>query len=55
VLRVPLKLELPPDERKFIVVHPFPLDRLLQRVVGVGIRARMTMIAVLHAARLRGL
>ncbi|MBI4639636.1 MAG: NUDIX hydrolase [Candidatus Tectomicrobia bacterium] len=49
------KLELPPDETEFIEVRPFPFEEALQMVLRGEIVDSMTIIAVLHAARLRGL
>ena len=48
------KLPLPPDETEFIEVRPFPFDAALQMVLSGDIVDGMTIIAVLHAARLRG-
>jgi len=45
----------PPDETEFIEVRPFPFQEVLQMVVRGEISDGMTIIAVLHAARLRGL
>jgi ADP-ribose pyrophosphatase len=50
-----VKVELPPDETEFIEVRPFPYTEVLQMVLRSEITDSMTIIAVLHAARLRGL
>ena len=50
-----VKLELAPDETEFIEVQPFPFDEVLRMVLQGEILDSMTIIAVLHAARLRGL
>lgn len=50
-----VKLELDPDETEFIEVQPFPFDEVLRMVLQGKIPDSMTIIAVLHAARLRGL
>ena len=47
------KLALPPDETEFIEVRPFSFDQALGMVVSGEIVDSMTIIAVLHAARLR--
>jgi ADP-ribose pyrophosphatase len=44
-----------PDETEFIEVRPFPFTEVLQMVLRGEITDGMTIIAVLHAARLRGL
>lgn len=44
---------LPPDETEFFEVALFPFDEVLEMVVASEIRDGMTVIAVLHAARLR--
>jgi ADP-ribose pyrophosphatase len=49
------RLELDPDETEFIEVRPFPFDEVLRMVLQGEILDSMTIIAVLHAARLRGL
>jgi ADP-ribose pyrophosphatase len=46
-------LELPPDDTEFIAVQPFPFDEVLRMVTQGEITDGMTIIAVLHAARLR--
>jgi ADP-ribose pyrophosphatase len=50
-----VKLELPADETEFIEVRPFPFEEVLQMVLRSEITDSMTVIGVLHAARLRGL
>jgi len=50
-----VKLKLDPDETEFIEVRPFPFDEALRMVLQGEIVDSMTIIAVLHAARLRGL
>ena len=47
------KLALPPDETEFIDVRSFPFDEALGMVLSGEIVDSMTIIAVLHAARLR--
>lgn len=42
-----------PDETEFFEVGVFPFDQVLQMVIDSEIRDSMTVIAVLHAARLR--
>jgi ADP-ribose pyrophosphatase len=49
------ELELPPDDTEFIEVRPFPFAEVLHMVLRGEITDSMTIIAVLHAARLRGL
>ena len=44
-----------PDETEFLEVAVLPFDQVLQMVVESEIRDSMTVIAVLHAARLRGM
>jgi len=44
---------LPPDDTEFFEVAVFPFDEVLEMVVRSEIRDGMTVIAVLHAARLR--
>lgn len=46
---------LPHDETEFITVRPFPFPEVLQMVLAGEIVDSMTIIAVLLAARLRGL
>jgi ADP-ribose pyrophosphatase len=48
-------LERPPDETEFIEVRAFPFTDALQMVLQGEIVDGMTIIAMLHAARLRGL
>ena len=50
-----IKLELPPDQTEFLEVRPFPFEEALRMVLQGEITDSMTIIAVLHAARLRGL
>jgi ADP-ribose pyrophosphatase len=45
---------LPPDETEFFELRAFPFAEVLAMVVHSEIRDGMTVIAVLHAARLRG-
>lgn len=45
---------LPPDETEFFEVAIFPFAKVLEMVSRSEIRDSMTVIAVLHAARLRG-
>ena len=45
---------LPPDETEFFEVATFSFDDVMAMVERSGIRDGMTVIAVLHAARLRG-
>jgi ADP-ribose pyrophosphatase len=42
-----------PDETEFLEVAVFPFDQVLQLVIDSEIRDSMSVIAVLHAARLR--
>ena len=42
-----------PDDTEFIVVRPFPFDEVLRMTLASEIKDSMTVIAVLHAARLR--
>jgi ADP-ribose pyrophosphatase len=42
-----------PDETEFLEVALFPFEQVLQMVINSEIRDSMTVIAVLHAARLR--
>jgi ADP-ribose pyrophosphatase len=46
--------EVTPDDTEFIEVRPFPFDEVLQMVLRGEITDGMTIIAVLHAARRRG-
>jgi ADP-ribose pyrophosphatase len=50
-----LKLELHPDETEFIEVRPFPFGQVLEMVLTSEILDSMTVIAVLQAARRKGL
>ena len=50
-----VRVELPPDDTEFIEVRPFPFTEVLQMVLRSEITDGMTVIAVLHAARLLGL
>lgn len=50
-----VRVELPPDDTEFIEVRPFPFNEVLQMVLRSEITDSMTVIAVLHAARLLGL
>lgn len=43
-----------PDETEFLEVAIFPFDQALEMVIDSEIRDSMTVITVLHAARLRG-
>ncbi len=45
---------LPPDETEFIEIATLPFAQVLDLVLASEIRDGMTVIAVLHAARLRG-
>jgi len=49
------ELQLDSDETEFIEVQPFPFDKVVQMVVASEILDSMTVIAVLHAARMRGI
>lgn len=49
------KLALPPDETEFIEIRPFPFREVLGMVLSGEIVDSMTIIAVLYAARRRGL
>jgi ADP-ribose pyrophosphatase len=49
-----VKVTVPPDETEFIEVHPLPFADVLQMVLSGEIVDAMTIIAVLHAARLKG-
>jgi ADP-ribose pyrophosphatase len=49
-----VKVQAVPDETEFLEVALFPFDQVLEMVVESEIRDSMTVIAVLHAARLRG-
>ncbi len=43
-----------PDETEFIEVGAFPFARAVEMVIGCQIMDSMSVIAILHAARLRG-
>ena len=45
---------LPPDETEFLEIAALPFAEVLDLVLRSEIRDGMTVIAVLHAARLRG-
>ena len=47
--------EAPPDETEFLERNVFPFEKVLHMVEASEIRDSMTVIAVLHAARLREL
>lgn len=47
------QVRLVPDETEFLEVSVFPFDEIYQMVTESEIRDSMTVIAVLHAARLR--
>jgi len=49
-----VKLALPADETEFIEVHPFPFGEVLGMVLSGEIVDSMTIIAVLHTARMKG-
>jgi ADP-ribose pyrophosphatase len=46
--------KLPEDDTEFLEVAALPFAEVLDMVLGSEIRDAMTVIAVLHAARLRG-
>jgi ADP-ribose pyrophosphatase len=48
------RVEAVPDETEFLEVAVFPFEQVLQMVLDSEIRDSMTVITVLHAARLRG-
>ena len=48
------KAQAVPDETEFLEVAVFPFQEVLQLVLDSEIRDSMTVITVLHAARLRG-
>jgi ADP-ribose pyrophosphatase len=48
------KVQAVPDETEFLEVAILPFDRVLEMVIESEIRDSMTVIAVLHAARLIG-
>jgi hypothetical protein len=43
-----------PDETEFIEVRAFPFAEALRMVIGCEIMDSMSVIAILHVARLRG-
>ena len=47
------QVEAMPDETEFLEVAVFPFDQVLQMVIDSEIRDSMSVIAILHAARLR--
>lgn len=49
------ELKLDSDETEFIQVQPFPFEELVQMVLASEILDSMTVIAVLHAARMKGI
>ena len=49
------QVELAPDDTEFIEVYPVAFEEVLQMVLRSEITDGMTVIGVLHAARLRGL
>jgi ADP-ribose pyrophosphatase len=50
-----VKLELHPDETEFIEVRQFSFEQALKMVLANEILDSMTVIAMLHAARTKGL
>jgi ADP-ribose pyrophosphatase len=48
------KVDAISDETEFLEVTVFPFEQVLQMVLDSEVRDSMTVIAVLHAARLRG-
>jgi len=46
-------LKLRPDDTEFIEVRPFPFDKVVEMVLASEILDSMTVIATLHAARLK--
>jgi len=50
-----VKLALPADETEFIEIRPFPFREVLALVLSGEIVDSMTIIAVLHTARLKGI
>ena len=50
-----VKLALPGDETEFIEIRPFPFREVLALVLSGEIVDSMTIIAVLHTARLKGI
>ncbi|HWP59789.1 MAG TPA: NUDIX hydrolase [Candidatus Acidoferrales bacterium] len=49
------ELKLEADETEFIEVRPFPFEQVVHRVLASEIVDSMTVIAVLHAARIKGI
>jgi ADP-ribose pyrophosphatase len=49
------EVKLDSDETEFIQVQPFPFEKVVQMVLGSEILDSMTVIAVLHAARMKGI
>ena len=49
------ELQLDSDETEFIEVQPFPFEKVVQMVLASEILDSMTVIAVLHAARIKGI
>lgn len=50
-----VELALPPDDTEFLAVRPFSFAETLRMVLSGEITDSMTIIAVFHAARLRGM
>ncbi len=50
-----VELKLDPDETEFIEIRPFPFEQAIEMVLASEILDSMTVTAVLHAARIRGL
>jgi ADP-ribose pyrophosphatase len=48
------QVQATPDETEFLEIEVFPFDRVLKMVLESEIRDSMTIIAVFHAAHLRG-
>jgi ADP-ribose pyrophosphatase len=49
------ELKLDSDETEFIEVQPFPFEKVVQMVLAGEVLDSMTIIAVLHAARMKGI
>jgi ADP-ribose pyrophosphatase len=49
------EVKLDSDETEFIEVRPFPFEKVVQMVLASEILDSMTVIAVLHAARIKGI
>jgi hypothetical protein len=47
------QIEATPDETEFLEVATFPFAQVLQMVIDSEIRDSMSVITILHAARLR--